>query len=37
MQSKPVHDVAMRDIVLESGMSQGGVYKYFSNLDEVFV
>lgn len=35
--NKPVHDVAMRDIVLESGMSQGGVYKYFSNLDEVFV
>ncbi|WP_255901653.1 TetR/AcrR family transcriptional regulator [Priestia aryabhattai] len=36
-KSKPVHDVAMRDIVLEAGMSQGGVYKYFSNLDEVFV
>ncbi|MDV2884740.1 helix-turn-helix domain-containing protein [Alkalihalophilus pseudofirmus] len=34
---KPVYEVAMRDIVLESGMSQGGVYKYFANLDEVFV
>lgn len=36
-QSKPVYEVAMRDIVTESGMSQGGVYKYFSNIDEVFV
>lgn len=34
---KPVYEVAMRDIVLESGMSQGGVYKYFANIDEVFV
>lgn len=34
--TKPVYNVAMRDIVIESGMSQGGVYKYFSNLDELF-
>lgn len=34
---KPVYEVAMRDIVIESGMSQGGVYKYFANIDEVFV
>ncbi|MDV2685558.1 helix-turn-helix domain-containing protein [Alkalihalophilus lindianensis] len=34
---KPVYEVAMRDIVLEAGMSQGGVYKYFANIDEVFV
>lgn len=34
---KPVYEVAMRDIVMESGMSQGGVYKYFANIDEVFV
>ena len=33
---KPIFDVSMRDIVLETGMSQGGVYKYFSNIDEVF-
>ena len=28
---KPVYDVAMTDIVTETGMSQGGVYKYFNN------
>lgn len=33
---KPIYDVAMRDVVIESGMSQGGVYKYFSNIDDVF-
>lgn len=33
---KPIFEVSMRDIVLEAGMSQGGVYKYFSNIDEVF-
>ncbi|MGH2317777.1 TetR/AcrR family transcriptional regulator [Planococcus sp. SE5232] len=33
----PVYEVAMRDIVVEAGMSQGGVYKYFANIDEVFV
>lgn len=33
---KQIFDVSMRDIVLEAGMSQGGVYKYFSNIDEVF-
>lgn len=35
--NKPIYNVAMRDIVVESGMSQGGVYKYFSNIDEVYV
>ena len=33
---KPVYDVTMSDIVSEVGMSQGGVYKYFSNIDFVF-
>jgi len=35
--SKPVYSITMRDIVLESGLSQGGVYKYFPNIDAVFV
>lgn len=34
---KPVSDVTMSDIIAETGMSQGGVYKYFSNIDEVFI
>lgn len=33
---KPAYDVKMSDIISESGMSQGGVYKYFSDIDEVF-
>lgn len=32
---KPAYDVTMTDIVLETGMSQGGVYKYFNNIDLV--
>lgn len=35
--AKPLYSVTMKDIVLESGMSQGGVYKYFSNIDAVYV
>lgn len=33
---KPAYDVSMTDIVTETGMSQGGVYKYFNNIDLVF-
>lgn len=32
---KPAYDVSMTDIVTETGMSQGGVYKYFNNIDLV--
>ena len=34
---KPVHEVSMRDIITESGYSQGGIYRYFRNLDEVLI
>lgn len=33
---KPAYDVTMSDIVAETGMSQGGVYKYFNNIHSVF-
>ena len=36
-RTAPVYRVTMRDIVVESGMSQGGVYSYFPNIDSVFV
>lgn len=36
-ESKPLYSVTMKDIVLESGMSQGGVYKYYANIDAVYV
>lgn len=32
---KPAYDVTMTDIVSETGMSQGGVYKYFNHIDLV--
>ena len=32
---KPAYDVTMSDIVAETGLSQGGVYKYFGNIDSV--
>ena len=33
---KPAYDVTMSDIVAETGLSQGGVYKYFNNIYSVF-
>lgn len=29
---KPMHEVSMRDIISESGLSQGGIYRYFQTL-----
>ena len=34
---KPVYSVTMSDIISETGLSQGGVYKYFSNIDDIFI
>lgn len=34
---KPMHEVSMRDIISESGLSQGGIYRYFTNLDEILI
>lgn len=36
-QRKPAYSVTMKDIVKESGLSQGGVYKYYSNIDEIVI
>lgn len=36
-KKKPVYNVVMKDVVKESGLSQGGVYKYFSNIDDVLI
>ena len=32
---KPAYDLTMSDIVAETGLSQGGVYKYYGNIDLV--
>ena len=36
-QRKPAYSVTMKDIVKESKLSQGGVYKYYSNIDQIVV
>ncbi len=33
---KPAYEVTMSDIVYETGLSQGGVYKYFNNIYSVY-
>ncbi len=33
---KPAYAVTMRDVVKECGISQGGIYCYFSDIDEIF-
>ena len=32
---KPLYEVSMRDIIAESGLSQGGIYRYFPNLTAI--
>jgi len=36
-KTKPAHTVTMRDVVKECGISQGGMYNYFTSIDEIFV
>ena len=36
-KTKPAHAVTLRDIVKECGISQGGMYSYFTSIDEIFV
>jgi len=33
---KPVHGVTLRDVVKECKISQGGIYSYFTDIDEIF-
>ncbi|MFJ7953897.1 TetR/AcrR family transcriptional regulator [Lysinibacillus sp. NPDC096418] len=34
---KPLHEITMRDIIKASGISQGGIYRYYADLDEILV
>lgn len=36
-KSKPVALVTMKDIIREASISQGGIYRYYKDLDDVFV
>ena len=35
-KSKPAYAVTLRDVVKECGISQGGLYHYFKDIDEIF-
>lgn len=34
---KPLYEITMRDIIKASGVSQGGIYRYFADIDEILV
>ena len=34
---KPMHQVSMRDIIAEVQFSQGNIYRYYANLDEILI
>lgn len=34
-KTKPLYLITMRDIIKEAGTSQGGIYRYFSDVDEI--
>lgn len=32
---KPVYQVTMKDVIKETGMSQGGIYRYYANFYDI--
>ena len=34
-KTKPLYEVTMKDIIRECGISQGGIYRYYSDVDEI--
>lgn len=34
---KPIYEITMRDIIKKTGYSQGAIYRYYANLDELFL
>ncbi|MDR0839816.1 MAG: TetR/AcrR family transcriptional regulator [Christensenellaceae bacterium] len=34
--NKPLYEVTMKDIIEETGFSQGGIYRYYNNIHEIF-
>ncbi|MDR1237051.1 MAG: TetR/AcrR family transcriptional regulator [Propionibacteriaceae bacterium] len=37
LKEKPLYLISMRDIIKKAGFSQGVIYRYYANLDEVYV
>lgn len=36
-KSKPLYEITMKDIIKEAGISQGGIYLYFSDIDDILI
>lgn len=36
-RTKPLYEVTMKDIIRECGVSQGGIYRYYSDIDHILV
>lgn len=37
LDEKPLYLITMRDIIKKAGFSQGAIYRYYSNIDEIYV
>jgi AcrR family transcriptional regulator len=37
LKTKPLYDVTMLDVIKEAGLSKGGIYLYFKEIDELLV
>ena len=37
LKEKPLYLITMRDIIKKAGFSQGVIYRYYANLDEIYV
>ena len=37
VMEKPIYSVSLRDIIQKSGLSQGGIYRYYSGLDDILI
>ncbi|MDF2939249.1 MAG: transcriptional regulator, TetR family [Paenibacillaceae bacterium] len=36
-REKPLYQITMRDIIAKTGFSQGTIYRYYANVDEIFL
>lgn len=36
-QQKPLYEMTMLDVIKQAGLSKGGIYRYFSDIDDVIV
>lgn len=36
-KEKPLYQITMRDIIVKTGFSQGTIYRYYANVDEIFL